>query len=374
MKNFNPSTFFLIIAPSIYITYIGVLDEMIYPITLTFSSDILPDNLGLSFWKVPIYTSLSTSVNSKCKLCHFTVRNRNNSNSTPRDVIFSAMFIKSYNLIPSIRSIRSTMSSCSIIIFTDSYLYDSINPDLAEFFNNCGCFLINIGTLPFSDRNNLFMMRNYVTYQFLQVNSHLFDRIIIIDLYDTIFQGDPFISTFPTDTIGVSTETLKIQGRHLEGAKILLGDKLAMSNCDHRQIVNCGTILGGTKVMLQFLQQFITMANRLNKNDYAALVRTRFPDQAIVNSLICGNILTEIHIKYRLYNASDEYITIYKLFRNRYLDFSLGNFIYQSEEYPLLIHLFDRSRQFCKSVLDSCPPIFEIPKTYNYIRCMNTHR
>lgn len=312
------------------------------------------------------------NANNNCSFCIFTVRNRHIPNSSPKDVIMSSMFSKSFNLIPSLRSLRTTGSKCGVIIFTDSKLYHQINEALFTFLKNCGCLMVNAGELLTSTKKKLFMARNLVIYEFLKLNYLYLSRIIIIDLYDTIFQGDPFNDYFLNDTIGLSLETTKIQGDHIKGISILFGQKKANQLCLKRKIINCGTIIGTSHVVLKFLDLFIETANKLSDTDYKELVDTGFPDQSIVNALVCGQILDEHGIKYHLYTVHEDYVSLHKIYRNKTLNLTLGNFIYDSSYYPLLVHLFDRSKMFCQSVLNACPQTFDIP--FEYIRCMNIYR
>lgn len=266
-----------------------------------------------------IIPDLSTrfNVNKNCNLCSFTVRNRHIPNSTPNDIIFSSMFLKSFNLIPSLRSLRTTGSKCGVIIFTDSILYQKINHVLFTFLNDCGCLIINVGELSTSRKNKLFMARNLAIYEFLLLNYQYINRIIIIDLYDTIFQGDPFNNYFLNDTIGLSLETTKIQGSHIQGISILFGQEKAHQLCYKRKIINCGTIIGSSQIVLNFLSLFMEFANNLSETDFNELVNTQFPDQAIVNALICGKVLDERNMKYHLYTVHDEYVSLHKIYRNK---------------------------------------------------------
>lgn len=314
----------------------------------------------------------SFHVNSKCQLCSFTIRNRQTSNSSPKDAIMTSMFYKSFNLIPSLRTLRSTGSKCGMIVFTDSDLYKQINQQLFSFLQDCGCLIINSGDLSTSRKKSLFMTRNLVIHEFLFKNHQFFQRIIIIDLYDTIFQGDPFNTEFLDDTIGFSLETTKIQGSHINGISILYGTEKANKMCLKKLIVNCGTIIGSSQIVLRFLSLFLELANTLSNSQYDNLINTGFPDQAIVNGLICTHALDDHGIKYHLYTAQEEYISLHKIYRAPNLNFSLGNFLFNSSQYPLLIHLFDRSKKFCQSVLDACPQTFDIP--FSYIRCLNVHK
>lgn len=310
--------------------------------------------------------------NENCKLCSFTIRNRHIPNSSPDDAILSSMFVKSFNLIPSLRSLRTTGSKCGMIIFTDSELFQKFNNSLLKFLEDCGCLIINVGKLSTSRKKTLFMARNLVIYKFLKINYKLLKRVIIIDLYDTIFQGDPFNDYFLNDAIGLSLETTKIQGSHIDGISILFGREKANQMCYKRKIINCGTILGSSQLVMKFLSLFLTFATNLDYLKFKELINTGYPDQAIVNALVCGNILDQHGIKYHLYTQSENYVSLHKIFRRKELNFSLGNFIFNSSYYPVLIHLFDRSRMFCKSVLDACPPYFDIP--FDYIRCLNLFR
>jgi hypothetical protein len=97
-----------------------------------------------------------------------------------------------------------------VVIFTDSTVYTSA--PFIGFLSGCGVTVINIGTLFSNQRNYLFMLRNSACYDFLRIREGLFDRVILFDLFDTVFQGDPFTVEIIRDIIAFSTETAVIRG------------------------------------------------------------------------------------------------------------------------------------------------------------------
>jgi hypothetical protein len=210
------------------------------------------------------------------------------------------------------------------------------------------------------------MLRNSACYDFLRLREGLFDRVILIDLFDTVFQGDPFTEEITRGIIAFSTETAVIRGNHLKGAAILVGADAAQSRLSWQHVINCGTVIGTTQTVLGFLGLEFDLTRRLPKDRYVELIETSYPDQALVNVLVRMDILTNRGMKVRLYHVDELYATTYKVYRQPY-DFRLG-FYRPNATYPVLVHNFDRVSRFCRSILSACPPQFDTPD--QYVRCL----
>jgi hypothetical protein len=274
------------------------------------------------------------------------------------------MFKQSANVIPCIRSLRTTGSRCSVVIFTDSGVYNSV--PFIEFLTGCGVSVINIGALFSHERNYLFMLRNSACYDFLRLREALFDRVILIDLFDTVFQGDPFTEEITRDTIAFSVETAVVRGNHLKGAAILIGSDAANRHLGWKHVINCGTVIGTTQTVLAFLGLEFHLTRRLPRNKYVELIETNYPDQALVNVLVRMDMLASRGMNVRLYDVDELYVTTYKLYTRPY-NFRLG-FYRPNATYPVLVHNFDRVASFCRSIIRACPQQFATPD--HYVRCM----
>jgi hypothetical protein len=187
----------------------------------------------------------------------------------------------------------------------------------------------------------------------------------LIDLFDTIFQGDPFTEEITENVIAFSVETAKIRGNHLTGAAILAGRKEADAKVAWQDVVNCGTVIGSTRTVLSFLALEFRLIRQLAPEQYTALIATNYPDQALVNVLVRLDILNHSGMSVRLYTVEELYVTTYKVYKRPY-NFSLGNYA-PNGVFPVLVHNYDRVGTFCRSITAACPAEFPTPD--QYVRC-----
>ena len=127
-----------------------------------------------------------------CKLCNFTSNNEN-SNSTKRDVVFSFASGKVLNLVLFQRTLRTTGSNATIVIFLDYIAYQSIDKDTLAFSAECGTQIIVCREPEFVFQNQA--TKNYmfhIAYLFFKQNEGFIDRVVFLDLFDGLFQNDPF--------------------------------------------------------------------------------------------------------------------------------------------------------------------------------------
>lgn len=307
-------------------------------------------------------------ISPECPTCNYNVRNYN-PDSTAKDIVISSMVKHCYNLIPCLRSLRTTGSKCGMIVLADKSVLNNITREFAQLVLDCGCKLICIGEIRQDKRMQLFMVRNVAIYDLLRARSHFFDRIIIIDLFDTIFQGDPFSKLYDNNCLTFSQETAFVRGSHFQGALILVGNETAKQKILMKPMINCGTISGKYKFIIIFLQLWINLSRSIDRRSFQRLVKTQYADQTLVNVLVRCNILQDHGVPVRLYTYQDQQVVLHKIFKLK-LDFRIGEFKgNESKYYPSLIHLYDRSQSFCRSVIEACPPTFQDP---NYNRCKFT--
>lgn len=305
---------------------------------------------------------------NQCPSCNFESRSVH-SNSSPQDAILVTMLNCTYNLVPFTRSLRTTGSKALFVIFIDDLAKEKLDPTLSTFAANCGITFISIGKTNFT-RNELLLVRNPLLYDFLKLRPNVFKRILIVDLFDSIFQGDPFYEEFDTDTVGFSIETHRCDVGQIRNAGYLIGKKNA-SIFYKRQCVNIGTIVGCYEHVLRFLHYYVNYLHNIPEEKFKKLYW--IPDQVILNTMINTNLTDKLGIKIHFYKNDEPYAVLMNLFKIKNVTFDVGYFKpYESSMYPFVVHLFDRSRRFCKSVLDRCPQIF--PTSDSYIRCSGEYR
>jgi hypothetical protein len=89
------------------------------------------------------------------------------------------------------------------------------------------------------------------------------------------------------------------------------------------------------------------------------------PDQVILNSIIYTNQTGGVPL--RFYESFQEYHIMIFMFNLRNISYDLGEYrALHNGTYPFLVHLYDRSRRFSRSVSRKCPQTF--PTADPYIR------
>ena len=145
--------------------------------------------------------SLYSSACEKCKYhIHFP-----KANSTPKDVVIAFASKQVYNIALFIRTLRNTESHASCVFILDKEAISTIDQKTLSLIENCGAQIIECNV---PDNLN-FDLKNYFFHLidlFLRKNEFMIDRVIICDLYDYIFQLDPFHSDLPKNQLHLVDE------------------------------------------------------------------------------------------------------------------------------------------------------------------------
>ena len=132
------------------------------------------------------------SYSDECELCRFKVRNIPYSDSTSRDLLLLIGVDSVQNLLPLMRTLRTTNSKCTVVLFIDDKAV--IDKSTRRAATKCGLHIFRCArfrtrsAFPCSRDNFVF----FYIEAFLEQNAGKFERIIISDSYDIVFQGDPF--------------------------------------------------------------------------------------------------------------------------------------------------------------------------------------
>ena len=145
---------------------------------------------------------------TSCELCRFPVRNEVN-NSSHEDLIIAAAVSHIANENFFSRTIRTTGSKCHIVIVCDEEAMNKLPKERYESAVSCG---VQFCVVPSKRWGGGYWGKATVAYYYVLAyilrNRGLFKRIIFQDLYDSIFQGDPFTSDLISspNEIHVTTE------------------------------------------------------------------------------------------------------------------------------------------------------------------------
>ncbi|EAX92583.1 hypothetical protein TVAG_496170 [Trichomonas vaginalis G3] len=123
----------------------------------------------------------------KCNRCDLTPSST--SISTNRDMIITTAFNKINNFIPFINSLRTFNNECRILVITDRHTYRKAASIIKK--AQCGVEFLII-PYKFEDKIDIWFYRWAIIGDYLLQNQKYIDNVIQIDLFDTIFQSDPF--------------------------------------------------------------------------------------------------------------------------------------------------------------------------------------
>lgn len=112
-------------------------------------------------------------------------------NSTKRDLIITSAFNKISGSLPFVMSLRAAGCKASLVIIAGIEIkkYKEYISEIESY----GCQFIYIN-IDIPNKKDVFYYRHQLYYQFFTYNRDKIDRVLHADLFDTIFQHDPFIA------------------------------------------------------------------------------------------------------------------------------------------------------------------------------------
>ena len=174
-------------------------------ITTGFETYYFPTNIELHQNTRLVFNINEKQDTSSCKLCTFVSRT-NRSNSTPRDVVIAVSIGKATNMIIFVKSLRTTGSKAQCVFLVDDVASNKISRLTRDIIKKCGGRIINCGNVPYKKYLDGHNYCYFFALSFLEANIDTFDRAIISDMYDTVFQGDPFTEQFSSEKFNIVDE------------------------------------------------------------------------------------------------------------------------------------------------------------------------
>lgn len=300
----------------------------------------------------------------KCPLCNFQPPNKkklkNIQKSTRRDLIMTIYVKRLYGMIVLARSLRTTGCQASIIYFVDSSIHQQILNDLqsAKLYENCGVTIINYGEPPEP-------LKSVVNYRFILFSEFMkrfqsnYDRVIIVDGFDTVFQSDPFLNEWNPNVIYLALENNR--NSITRGWLDRLYPNENLYDVLSKTIINNGVIAGFSQVMFAYLNFYI--------RSYDWNKWTDTLDQALINCLVYRNKFDNAGIKIELIHPGKGFLASIYNSHGSTSQQKLGLFDpINLKVYPSLIHKFSEPRQFASNVYAQCPRLNWQKKLNEYIR------
>ena len=277
-----------------------------------------------------------------CLLCNYS--NVGFSDSTKRDVIITYAAKKVMNIALLQRTLRTTKTNSSLVIMLDMEALNSIDFITFQFFKNCSTQIVITPDIPFKSTGN--SCKHFfipLMYLFLKINRYLIDRVIFVDLYDTLFQGDPFNEFIRKNEIHLVRE-LVTNNQHcgkLKWPQCYFPD--FQWNDPNEYQYNSGYFGAFIDEMLCFLK-VLCQYTKYNKCH----------DQALVNIIYNWNLLHPFKIKFSNIFIDERVLMVYNHKLSRGFPYCQGNYLDNS--IATVIHLYyQANKDFQRSVLKYCP-------------------
>jgi hypothetical protein len=258
------------------------------------------------------------------------------------------------NTVTFVRTLRSTGCKAAIIVFCDYMALRTFTADHLRFHDDCGVVFVDFGVVPNGRANITVQARHLLYYDFLTEYRSTFDRVIIADMYDTLFQQDPFTTDFGYHTMGVTSEAvtlnadptintawLKIADPDYAADPKFYDDKIALSS---------GLLFGSTEAMLMFYNVF------LGHKFYDTFPPTS-TDQGHLNFLYHKGVFAKSGLKIRVTQPGDYIVSargaVFRQTTNWHGMFQVVG--YSSS--PAVIHQYSRICPIMARVKKFCPAL-----------------
>ena len=301
-------------------------------------------------------------VDTGCTLCNFKPLVRT-GDSTEKDLILTFTLNRLTNVHAFVSSCRTAGCRAHIVTLIDSNTLKKYDDEYFQQLRNCGVELIDIGDHREVDRTNIFFIRYIFFNNYLSKHGKEFKRVVICDLFDAVFQHDPFTPDFKDDTVYFASEhqkmiTNKFNKIYTKGcfnnlyridptkqANKELEDKLFEGD-----IINCGLIGGGIEPIHKFIKYMLKIGDPSKKIAYA-------DDQGCLNLFIRGKFFDEL-FKYQIDAGNGSFLVS---FGNTYFyrsgtlkDMHLGQYD-SGNNIPAIIHQINRCNYIAKDIKFICP-------------------
>jgi hypothetical protein len=286
----------------------------------------------------------------KCKLCDFVPQNHKPTSSF-RDLLITVMYGTPTNILPALRSLRTTQSQATVVILTDNKTLSTIPDKAMRYIKHCSVEfeIVEKGEMSML---HFFTWRQAQYLNYIANHRTEYDRVIIFDLFDTVFQGDPFSSDLRYDKLYFSVEN-QTYSRSIYNQNLIkpLIDHGILDNISimlDKPVINGGLFGGGINEVIAFLQLY--MSNF--KEDYSNVY---VDDQPFINYLVHTKKIDDLKIPYEL-DMRKEMLVSVSASMMLLSSFVLGNVTHQHARYPaLVIHQFKQKKEFNIEVYRACP-------------------
>ena len=306
--------------------------------------DIFGENNN--FYEYSTIVKLMNSSFRQCDLCHY--KKRFYQLSIEEDLAISVLYGENvYNVLNWVRSLRSTGCKCRILFFHEPSYLLNFNMEELNALNKCGVIWCNIG-VDISQKYDIHptTTRFLIIQNFLEAYGNYFRSVMISDVFDTLFQIDPFIPELFDTKIVFSIERVQF-GNHDLNMRWVKALDPNWTNAFWRKkyVINNGFEIGKPDLVLRLLYA-------INKPEY--FLKKNSTDQATVNYVYYRGIFPDLWIDFE----GKYYISAcYSLFYLTPDDDGFMHEIKYSTTTHAVIHQFDRICSLAENLAHVCPAL-----------------
>ena len=306
---------------------------------------------SVDWWKRK--ESFEWSLNGSCHFCHFPFDpvKKELANSEKNDFLIGCILSTDINLINFISTYRGCGGKATVVILIDDRAYNQIEEVVFETYKNCGGFIINIGKYQIYSKPHIFASKLQICHDFIWRYQSVMNRVIVIDISDIIFQGDPFNNMIEKGVISFVGEHLPF-GLSWWTRKIHKLKGIHYSNYHLKPVINGGTYGSDVQTVIRYLETF----NLLYSVDYYTTIDQ--DDQAYMNVLVYEGYLDNFNIKWKIIEEHEGYVIILKtpgvikaLISSKFGEIQTSF----ARDKPIIIHQYDRHCEIVKTFYETCP-------------------
>lgn len=330
-----------------YFTSLKTRDTKHTPPSISYNSMWYDESYNHIFLHSPAFAA-------KCPLCRLNYSSIN-TNDTPRDLVITAMFNTTRNLIPFIRSLRSTQSKATVVVLTDRKTLSKLTLDALNIAKHCEMNFIVVGETFYNEHHPGSVVFYHYVFDFLYNHINEIDRVIIVDFEDTAFQGNPFTKSFKDGILYLIQGYMRIGLSSFTKNELqaLLGNQAEAYFAE--TVIESDHVLGNVKDILIFLDLLISVVESFPEP------KLKLHSQAFFNYIVHSGILTKNNISY-VANMPNEIAS------GSFGQLQLMNTGFSAD----IVHQIKSSMDIRESLYQSCPRgSFKIP---NYITALTEER
>lgn len=301
-----------------------------------------------------------------CPQCNIPNIDKSHITSTPRDLVVAVIMNIVDNIFPFVRSLRTTGCNATIVILADDVAYSKLSEDTFFLFRLCNIHVFNIGELmKTKKRISIFAVKHMIAYDFIYKSAGLFDRVLLTDLCDVVFQSDPFWEEIEAQKLTVIKEARQFKNDVHNSKRVNKIWTIPEIIADQHPI-NGGIMYGSPEVLMKYEDLYFS---QFDIHDIDNTHKTC--DQGYINYLYYSGAMTRENISTNLWEQEHGFESLASV--SEYPTEKIGN-IYFTNVRGVIIHMFDRTTRLVNNVLEACPQgTFKVYEN-SYTRLSNQYK